>query len=244
MQMSWREPAEDLAISSGQVHVWRIWLDLSKATVQGLFAELSDTEKEKVSSFHKEVDSRRYAAAHAGTREILSKYLNLPPAEIEFTNNPYGKPEINSKKNSLTLCFNLTHSNAVAILAVSVDTPLGVDIEKITRNVDVAALAQRFFSPGEIKYLLNLPDEEQKAAFFRCWTRKEAYIKALGMGLSIPLDQFEVSLDLDGPVQINQGISQADYFSLYHLEPFDNYVGALSVKGHPLALDFFSHFGW
>src|SRR5262249_50093841 len=150
-------------------------------------------------------------------RKILSDYLNTGPEKITFTYNQYGKPATNG------IHFNLSHSADLAILAVSRTRELGVDLEKITPIDD--RIAEHFFSPNEVAALRALPEDGQQEAFFAVWTRKEAYVKAHGQGLSIPLSSFDVSLD--HPARFLRGV---DGWSIESFEPAPGYVAALVAE--------------
>jgi 4'-phosphopantetheinyl transferase len=246
-KFSWQEPLADVAIYSRQVHVWRVWLDTQDDLVGELNLELSADEKEKATQFRRVSDKTRYIIAHARMREILNKYLDIPPEDIAFAYNRYGKPELEPTINPMGLNFNLSHSGAVALLAVTVGFKVGVDVEQVKRNAATEEIAHRFFSPGEIEMLISQPENLRTEAFFRCWTRKEAYIKARGEGMSIPLNEFEVNFlpesqpkkfAVDGD---EEGLT---HWSLFHLEPMNDYVGALAVGGHPVEMKTYSCWGW
>jgi len=246
-QYFWQEPPADVAIYSRQVHVWRVWMNIQDDLVGELNLELSADEKEKAAQFRRDGDKVRYVTAHARMREILSKYLDIPPEEIAFAYKRYGKPELEPTINPSGLSFNLSHSEAVALLAVSDGFEVGVDVEQVKRNAATEEIARRFFSPREIEMLISQPENLHAKAFFRCWTLKEAYIKARGEGMSIPLHEFEVDflsesqpkiLDVDGD---EEGLT---HWSLFHLEPMVDYVAALAVGGHPVEMKTYSCWGW
>ena len=238
----WELPPEKFSIGNDHVHVWRMWLELADHRTDELQSKLSADEKRRAARFRSNADRTRYIAAHYYTREILGNYLDLRPEQISFAYNQYGKPELEEIETASGLRFNLSHSDDIAVLAVARGFNVGVDIERVKPNAATEDIARRFFSSGEVELLLNQPENERDEAFFRCWTRKEAYIKARGKGMSIPLDQFEVSfLPGDPPkiIRIEDDPQAAARWSLFNLEPGDGYTGALAVEGHPDQLKLF-----
>lgn len=180
-----------MKIDPGVIHLWKMDLDqLDAFHDPGLFHFLDSEEQTRAKRFATAELKNRFVLAHAATREILSRYLSCTPNAIEFTQNAFGKPMLSSR----ALEFNLSHSQNTALLAVT-DRPIGVDVEYIARSIDVLGLAKRFFAAEEYEDLLSYSTEEQKILFFRIWTRKEAFIKAVGKGLSQNLDSFVVSSD-------------------------------------------------
>ncbi len=180
------------------VHLWRLPLEPAPATQVSLAALLTPDERERAAAFHFERDRRRFAAARGALRRVLGDYLGIAPETIRFVYGPQGKPALAGEE----LQFNLTHSGEWALLAVSDAPTVGVDLEQVRSVRDLRGVARRFFAPGEVARLLALPADEQPAAFFQCWTRKEAFIKALGSGLSHPLDRFEVAFGPDVPARL------------------------------------------
>ena len=193
--ITWDLSPNEIALASGELHVWQTALDLPADQVQRARELLSPAEQERADRFHFDRDRRRFSVARSTLRLILSIYLQQPPDQIVFTHNPYGKPAI-----SAPLHFNVTHAHELALFAVTAAAPVGIDVEYTGRHVaDRDALARRFFSAQEVEVYQALAEVERRAAFWCCWTRKEAYIKALGTGLSHPLDRFVVSLRPDQP---------------------------------------------
>lgn len=243
----WLFPPDDLFIDTKQIHIWRIWLDLSDTQVESLRDLLSLDQIQRASKIRFPLDQKRFIAAHGVTREILSKYLTLAPNSIRYVYNKFGKPDLEEKSRSEGLRFNLSHSESVALLGISSGYCVGIDIERVRRDKATENIARRFFSPNEVEKIISHPKDQRVAAFYRCWTRKEAYIKARGKGLSIPLNQFEVSLSRGEPariVNIQGNIDEAAHWSLHHLEPMEGYVAALAVEGQPEELKFYQWWGW
>lgn len=245
MVPSWDLPPVNLKLHLGEVHLWRAWLDVPSHGIETMQVTISKAETERAEKFHFRGDRNRFIAAHSYLRQILARYLDMEPDEIRYTYNEHGKPELDPGFHQLR--FNLSHSKSVGLIAVTMKSRIGVDVELIKDNEDITQIAQRFFSPGEIEQLLNQPDSQRDEAFFRCWTRKEAYLKALGVGMLIPLNQFEVDFVPGVPPRIkhtggNEG--EAARWSLYHIDPQEKYIGALAVEGKPADLRFLQMTGW
>ncbi len=181
-------PAAEVATA---VHLWRVDLNPAPETLAALAEILSVEECQKLQSFQFEADRRRYLVSHAALRRILGRYLGLPPRHVCFWVNPSGKPALLPPAG---LHFNLSHSQHTALVAVTGLGPVGVDVEYIRPLADLRGLAQSCFSAAEFCHWQELPPAQRLRAFFSAWTRKEAFIKGWGSGLSFPLDQFEVAL--------------------------------------------------
>jgi 4'-phosphopantetheinyl transferase len=188
--MDWIAAPASASLEVGDVHVWRINLDRDQAGVQRLRALLSGDELDRAARFHFEADRRRHIVSHGASRSILGHYLGRPAARIGFKYSDYGKPDLD---HDTDIAFNLAHSGMIALIAVTRGVLVGVDVELVRPDIDLVEIAERYFSPRENRVLRSLPPEQQCQCFFDCWTRKEAYIKALGAGLSIPLDRFDVA---------------------------------------------------
>jgi 4'-phosphopantetheinyl transferase len=177
-----------------EARVWLAPLDVGAATVDRLAAVLSPDERDRAVRFHFRRDAMRWIVARATLREILGAHLETEPAAIAFTYGPKGKPALTVEEGRGNLQFSVSHSADLAAFAVTVEVPVGVDVERLRDVEDMEQIAARTFSARECGALRNLLREQRQAGFFNCWTRKEAYIKALGEGLSYPLDRFSVSL--------------------------------------------------
>jgi 4'-phosphopantetheinyl transferase len=231
----WLPHPTPLDFQSRQVDVWRITLDLPPATVKFLESTLLEDEAQRAGRFHFEKDKSSYIIAHGCLRDILSRYLRCEPRELSFDIDEYGKPSIKGHK----LEFNLSHSGDFALIAVSRERKVGVDVERIRSDLELESMASRFFSPTEVSELAALPPKQRKLAFFNCWTRKEAYIKAQGLGLSLPLDSFDVSLTPNEPAILRAtrpDAQEASCWTLFSLEVAHNYAAALAVEGRGLKL--------
>jgi 4'-phosphopantetheinyl transferase len=236
----WRPVTQLPALTPDAVHVWRISLDIGDTMLSRLRAILADDERQRADRFHFEKDRRHFTAGRGALRTILAGYLGRRPEEVRFDYANYGKPLLAGTNE--TLRFNLSHSHGLALLAVTLAREIGVDIEFIRDNLerDGELLAERFFSRQEVAVLRSLPTDLRREAFFHCWTRKEAYIKAHGMGLSLPLDQFDMTLHPDEPAALlatRHDPAEAQRWSMRSLLPAAGYVGALAVEGHSWRLE-------
>lgn len=181
-----------MKLLTSDIHIWTQPLAISPAQEQELMALLSADEILRANRFRFAHLKQRFVAAHAALRQILGLYLNLPPQKIKFDVEKHNKPCLLST-NSLSIQFNLSHSHDVAMIGVTLSHPIGIDIEKIQSN-DHLEVAKRYFSPQENTVLRGLPDGERHLGFYRLWTRKEAVVKAIGHGITLPLSSFNVSL--------------------------------------------------
>ncbi|WP_435008554.1 4'-phosphopantetheinyl transferase family protein [Tundrisphaera lichenicola] len=219
-----------------EVHVWTASRDAPDDVVGAMRGLLEDAELRRADRFVNPVDRRRFAVGRGLLRTILGRYLDRDPGAIRFVTNPHGKPELDPDLNpQLPIRFNLAHSGSLVLYALSLGRDLGVDIEQVRPDFGGEALAGRFFAPGEVAALSALPESDRTLAFFHGWTRKEAYIKAKGKGLAIPLDEFEVTLGPDRPAMLLSTLPDPDEaarWSLVELPAEPGYVAAACVKGH------------
>jgi 4'-phosphopantetheinyl transferase len=223
----WLSPPDRLALSSDSVHVWLIELAQPASVVNELESLLAEEERERAGRFHFARDRRGFTVAKGATRQILARYLNAEPHALLFDKGAFGKPFLRSGD----LRFNLSHSGELALLAVASGVEVGVDIEEIRTLEDAATIAERFFSPGESGKLRTvLGSDAVEVAFFNCWTRKEAFIKALGEGLSHPLDTFEVTFLPNEKVELRVDATETHRWSLSTLSVPDRYSAALVVE--------------
>ena len=218
-------------VSGDEVHIWSAALDSPTA---GLLDCLSDDEVQRAKRFYFEKDRNRFVVCHGILRNILGNYLNIEPEQVRFYQGKNGKPSLANGPDKDKLNFNLSHSEGLAIYALTRNREVGVDIEYIRDMPDMEKLAERFFSPRENEVLQILSEGRKKEAFFNCWTRKEAFIKATGDGLSYPLDRFEVSLVPGEParlISIHRDAGEAARWSIKDLKPAPGYAAAFAVPG-------------
>jgi 4'-phosphopantetheinyl transferase len=181
----------DYSPADDEVHVWRASLNSSVSDAAGLKLILSSDELERAERFHFEADRRRCVVGRGYLRLLLGEILNLPANTLRFEYNEFGKPRLIPTQEQ-RLRFNVSHAGDLILIAITRGRPVGVDVEKIRTDLDFGEVAARFFSINESKSLALLAGVGRYEAFFTCWTRKEAYLKARGDGLSVPLDQFDV----------------------------------------------------
>lgn len=231
----WPSPPVDLRLFQDEVHIWRASLDQPSAKLEQWRQILATDELDRANRFHFDEHRRHFIAARGMLRVILGRYLELDPAQLRFAYTAYGKPALAEPFDRYNLQFNLSHSHNVVLYALTYKRDIGIDLEYIGRKIELKEIAQRFFSPNEASQLLALPAHLHREAFFNCWTRKEAFIKAKGDGLSLPLDQFEVSLIPNEPaVLLSTHYNPADVtrWSLRTIAPGPGYAGAVVVEGH------------
>ena len=208
--------------------------------VESLRQLLSVDEQARADRFHFEKDRRHFTVARAGLRKLLGRYLGTSPTELRFTYAKYGKPQVAPEiKRRLSkaeeLKFNLAHSGGLALYAFTNIGEIGIDLEHIRPEFTGDDIARRFFSATEVACLDRLPATARHNAFFNCWTRKEAFIKAKGMGLSLALDQFDVTLDPDEPAALlctRWDRNEAARWSLKGIDVGPGFVGAVAVEAH------------
>lgn len=222
-----------------QLHVWQTRLDQPPDRLPTYLRCLSADELERAARFRFADDRRDFVAGRAFLRTVLARYSGIEAAQVKFAYNSYGKPSIAGPESLRGLFFNLTHSRQLALLAVTLEADVGVDVEYV-RSVD-DGIPERYFSGSEVTALRALPESLQQEAFFNCWTRKEALIKALGEGLSLALDSFDVSLAPGAPAAIlrtSEGMDQPSAWQIEHLAPAEGYVGAVAIRAQECSLGF------
>jgi 4'-phosphopantetheinyl transferase len=215
------------------VHLWRARLDVGVSVGRRLRGKLTADELERADRFRFEIHRTRYVVSRAVLRELLSRYLHVPVQEIRIVANAHGKPELLDR--DLNLQFNLTHAGSLAVYVFATGRRVGVDVEEMSRDVGFRELAARFFSLEERAAFDAVREEDVRRTFYECWTRKEAYIKALGLGVTHGLDNFSVAI---GPgVKPALVHSQVDEeapkkWEILSFDPAEGFVGALAVEGH------------
>lgn len=225
------EPADRApALQPNAVHIWLVDLALPVQAFEECFSFLSPEERERAARFHFEKDRNHYIAGRGLLRKLLGDYLNVSPAALSFSYNRYGKPLLTPPAPELQ--FNLSHSHGWALLGFTLRAELGVDIEKMRPDFATREIAERFFAPDEVAVLASLDASQQAQAFFKCWTRKEAFIKAHGIGLSFGLDKFSVAFApgvAPALLRCDLDANAAGQWSIVDLPVPPNYLGALAI---------------
>ena len=219
----------DLLISLSEVHVWRVPLDCTEAVLRPLANTLSLEERTRAEKFFFDRDRNAYITARGVLRQLLAHYLHRPPSELQFGYQARGKPFLANPSADQPLNFNVAHSRNIALLAFTAGPSVGVDVEFIRTDIASEEIAARYFAPQEVAELHALPAGQRPIAFFLGWTRKEAYVKALGDGLQIPLASFCVSLTPSQPATLESADSSR--WTLQNLSPGPGYAGALIAEG-------------
>jgi 4'-phosphopantetheinyl transferase len=225
---------QPLALSEDEIQVWRVDLEAIRGDESRWQEVLSSDESARASRFHFPADRQRYVAARAMLRTILAGYLETDPRCVSFAYSQKEKPSLGPAHVGNGVTFNISHSGGIALLAFARKRQIGIDVEQVRYDFDVEAIARRFFSAHEQEQLAALPKEKKFASFFRCWTRKEAYIKATGDGLSLPLHQFDVSIvpeNGDALLSTRPDNSEAGLWSLREIPAGAGYIAALCVRG-------------
>lgn len=187
-------PAPKDALPGGEVHVWIANVNVPAPLAARLEDTLSHDERSQAGRFVFEHHRRRYSAAHGILRDILARYVAKEPREIVFSLNAFGKPFLPEGDENRRLFFNMSHAGDLVVVALARDRLIGVDVEFIRPVPEIDAIAEYNFAPQERALIVNSSASDREPLFFTCWTRKEAYIKAVGKGLSLPLDSFDVSV--------------------------------------------------
>jgi len=226
----YQDPPSTFSISDPEVHVWAVCLDSPELDQLRYQDTLSADEAGRAQRFHFTEDRLRFVVARGSVRTILGLYLEEEPKNIRFEYTRYGKPELSPRRR---LHFNVSHSAGLAVLAVTNGQDVGIDAEFIRPVTDFSRIAERFFSQREYQTLEALPAETRLRAFFACWTRKEAFIKAIGEGLSRPLDQFNVSVEPDGGARLESvagSAEEASRWCMQDLPAIPGYAGAVITR--------------
>lgn len=236
----WKRVARP-CLKSGEVHVWRVFLDWPYEEVKKGLVNLSMKEKERARRLVNSQQRRYYIASHTALHAILTLYLPKPSA-IQFRYNDYGKPYL---LNDASLYFNLSDSNSVALYAIA-NREVGIDIESVRSNVQINDIAERFFLPNEIEAFRKLPSDQHLEGFFKIWTLKEAYIKVIGQGLSFGLNRFATNVNVDtikmnGLLTVDEDPNLAKQWTLCPVPSAPGYMAALAAEGF---IEKIRYFAW
>ncbi len=221
-------------LASDQIHVWRVPLNQNPAQIPELKEVLSPDERARAERFRFDKDRNQFIESRAALRLLLSQYLNVLPTGLTFSRAAHGKPALENGPSNSTLRFNLSRRDGLALVAVTRDREIGVDVELVRADLPFFEIAEVSFSENELATLRSLPESVQAAAFYNCWTRKEAYVKARGEGFSFPLKQFDVSLTPGATaklLEVRGSDTEVDRWTLQELSAGDGYVAALIYEG-------------
>jgi 4'-phosphopantetheinyl transferase len=235
----WRPPPEDISAAAGEMHIWRAFLNDAKSRAEELCQLLSNDERERAGRFHFSRDREDFIVSRAILRVVLHRYVKTPAGEIQFRYGANGKPSFADERHRW-LRFNLSHSHGIALYAISAEREIGIDVEYVRENWPDTDI-ENVFSEREIAGLKALPESVRGRAFFACWTRKEAYIKACGGGLSIPLKSFSVSFSPGEPAALlDASPREVSRWSLREIEVDPRYAAAVAVEGSPSRISYWA----
>jgi 4'-phosphopantetheinyl transferase len=244
-EMRWPIGPSPDSFPVNRIDVWRVSLDSpSTETEEEKASVLSSDEIARANRFYFEKDRLHFIRCRAALRRLLGQYLTIPADEVRFQYLTNGKPQLGSDQNPHSLQFNVSHSAGLALIAFGTDHGLGVDIEKIRADVDTAALSERFFSSRERAGLRQLPEELRVSGFFACWTRKEAFLKATGEGLSFPLADFSVSTHPDRGAELEEikgSVEAGKQWFLIDLTVNEEYRAALALQSNRCEVGTFTY---
>lgn len=223
-----------MELSPDEVHVWCASLDQPITQIQMLSETLSPDERMRAERFHFEKDRSHFVVNKGMLRTILGRYLSVEPDKLQFCYEKHGKPALADISGNGRICFNSSRSGGLALYAFTRNREIGVDIEHIHDISEMGQIVERFFSKRERVVFRSLPESKKKEAFFNCWTRKEALVKAIGDGLYCSLDQFDVSLSPGEPaklLRIKGDLKEVSRWSIQDLRPASEFAAACAVEG-------------
>jgi len=243
MTAIWQTPPAAFHLAEGVAHVWRLRLDAPHLNA-ALFRPLLNSEEcARADRYRFDLNRNQFTSARGVLRTLLARYTGAEKTAIEFQFSTHGKPALDPNSCDHPITFNVSHSGAMALIGFTIKNAIGVDVEEIERTVSEEKIADRYFSPDEVARLNGLPNHDQSAGFFRCWTRKEAFIKAHGDGLSLPLDSFSVTFGEGEPPQLVRFDREPgpSGWNLAAPDMGDGYVGAACVASPATEYRFFEY---
>jgi 4'-phosphopantetheinyl transferase len=235
LSLQWPRTSVVPELQPQSIHLWRLRLMAPQASQEQLWQTLSIDEQARSQRFIRSIDQHRFVVMRGTLRWLLGQYLDLEPAAVQFAYGEKGKPRL-SAVCTPTLEFNLSHARDQALVAVTRDAEVGIDLEPINPQVDYAGITKRFLTPGEQKAIFSHSQSERCRIFFQIWTRKEACIKALGGSIGENLAQIDVSKSLDQPVtsvQFTHSEGCEQIFTVSDLRPAPGYIGAWAAFSMP-----------
>jgi len=224
------------ALNQNEVHIWLVDLSDFANTESALLKLLSTDEHQRAERYQFETDRLDYILRRGAMRLLLGSYLAVQPAKLEFIYNNYGKPALDVE--AAPIYFNASSSNHIELLAIT-NVNIGVDIELVDIEFPYLEIAKRYFSTDEVREILNLQPDLQATAFFNCWTKKEAYIKAIGDGMSHPLPELAISSDEHGQFSVNAISNETTGWCISSFIPQLNYIASIAYEGEPKSVSYF-----
>jgi 4'-phosphopantetheinyl transferase len=231
---AWERQPLRPSLSRGEIHIWRAEIDVAGVSLEDLLETLAPDEHARAARFRFAAHRNRFVAARGILRRILGSYLDRKPGELQFLYSSNGKPVLANEGDWLR--FSVSHAADLALYAVSREREVGVDVERLRPDMAVDDIAERYFSVSELAELREVPPAARTLAFFDCWTRKEAYVKALGQGLSLPLREFDVPVTRHKPARLVD--QQGRSWLLRPLEVGPEYAAAVVGEGEDWDLRF------
>jgi 4'-phosphopantetheinyl transferase len=228
----WTNATIHFDLQNQNIHVWRLKLDVPTNVKDTLRKVLSPDELERADRFIRKEHTTRFITGRAVLRYLLASYLNDSPQNIIFTYNKYGKPSLKNTQHNIT--FNVSNTKGLAVIAITRENELGIDIESHRTRFELEKIVRRYFSETEVDVLFSLNPTDQKEAFYRCWSSKEAFMKVCGRGLSIGLNRFDVEVRLDKPprlLRVPDNMGNPSQWEMCSLPMGEKVAGVLALEG-------------
>ena len=223
-----------------QIHIWKLDLNLHKVNLKHLYENvLSPDEKKRSDKLKSKDDQKRSIYSRGLLRKKLGDYLDVNPAEINFSYNKYGKPSLNAEVHTEDLKFNVSHSKDIVVYAITKNREIGIDVEYLKDVSRAEKIIDRFFSEEEKNFYNSQPEHKKKWAFFALWTRKEAYSKAMGRGIGLPSKDFELNLIPDNNRSSSNSFKKSKWM-LYNVEIESEYLAALATEGNDINIKYYN----
>jgi len=239
--MIWQNSIVPFSLKTQEVDVWKVSKQIHEDRLEQYWSVLNTEERERALKFRFEKDRNCAIIARGVLRNLLSNYTGLKPENIHFEFGSNGKPAI---CQHTPIQFNVSHSTDAIVFGFTKSYILGIDVECTEDDLDVENVAKSFFSETEVHSLLKLDQAYHKQAFYNCWTRKEAFIKAEGSGLSFPLKEFSVSLASSAEAELLEtrwNKKEKEKWTLTAFTPAENYIGALAIKGKINNINYYTY---
>jgi 4'-phosphopantetheinyl transferase len=238
-EIAWQFSLDRLNLQNNDVHIWRTNLNLETELVKKSIKILSLDERKRAERYKFEKHRNYFIVARSTLRKILSNYLNLEPDRIKFDYSDRGKPSLSDCHQQENLQFNLSHSQELALYAFTKNKKIGIDLEYCRPMPDAESIAKRFFSTNEYKWISSFSSNTQQEAFFRCWTAKEAYLKATGEGIAGSLEKIEIDLTGKNLFKLKESDREISNWLLYTFIPEVNYLATVAVESQAIDLSYF-----